>query len=75
MFWSVSSGKGNKIKNLVGYSPWGYKESDATEGMSRDAHTSKSELYEIICKNNNNKVLSFKLLYEIINYYHRHKAE
>ena len=63
-------------RNLVGYSPWGHKESDTTEGMSRDAHISKSELYEIICKNNNNKVLSFKLLYEIIiNYYHRHNAE
>ena len=62
-------------RNLVGYSPWGHKESDTTEGMSRDAHISKSELYEIICKNNNNKVL-FKLLYEIIiNYCHRHNAE
>ena len=63
-------------RNLVGYRPWGHKESDTTEGMSRDAHISKSELYEIICKNNNNKVLSFKLLYEIIiNYCHRHNAE
>ena len=35
-------------RNLVGYSPWGHKESDMTEGMSRDAHISKSELYEII---------------------------
>ena len=61
----------------MGYSPWGHKESDTTEVMSRDAHISKSELYEIICKNNNNKELSFKLLYEIIiiNYYHRHNAE
>ena len=50
----------------MGYNPWGHKESDTTEGMSRDAHISKSELYKIICKNNNNKVLSFKLLYEII---------
>ena len=48
-------------RNLVGYSPWGHKESDTTEGMSRHAHISKSELYKIICKNRN--------------YYHRHKTE
>ena len=48
-------------RNLVGYSPWGHKESDMTEGMSRHAHISRSELYKIICKN--------------INYYHRHKTE
>ena len=47
--------------SLVGYSPWGHKESDTTEGMSRHAHISKSELYKIICKNRN--------------YYHRHKTE
>ena len=48
-------------RNLVGYSLWGHKESDTTEGLSRHAHISKSELYKIICKN--------------INYYHRHKTE
>ena len=35
--------------------------SDTTEGMSRHAHISKSELYKIICKNRN--------------CYHRHKTE
>jgi len=55
------SEKSQGQRNLVGYNPWGHKESDTTEGMSRHAHISKSELYKIICKNRN--------------YYHRHKSE
>ena len=47
-------------RNLMGYSPWGHKESDTTEGMSRHARISKSELHKIICKD--------------INYYHRHNT-
>ena len=59
----------------MGYSPWGHKESDTTEGMNSRADINKSKLYKIICQNNNNKVLSFKLLYKIIINYHRHNVE
>ena len=73
---SPGGGHGNPLqdpclKNARDRGTWwatvrGFTESDTTKGMNRDTHISKSELYEIICKNNNNKVLSFKLLYEII---------
>ena len=33
----------HRQKNLVGYSPWGHKESDRTEQLSTPAHTQMTE--------------------------------
>ena len=36
-------------RSLVGYSPWGHKESDTTKGLSTLAHSDFNQQYCIIC--------------------------
>ena len=36
---SILAGKFHEQRNLVGYSPWGYKESDITKQLNTHPHT------------------------------------